>query len=150
MAKSFTSFLIGCAIEDKLINSVNDQVINYIPKLEENGFENVTVENLLQMTSALDFNESYANPFGNAATFYYGRNLEKSTLKLMLKKEPNETTEYVSGNTQLLGLVLDRVLKEKTISKYLEERLWKKLVWNLVQLGASIKRKMVLKRLFVV
>lgn len=127
MAKSFTSFLIGCAIEDKLINSVNDPVTNYIPELEENGFENVTIENLLQMTSGLDFNESYANPFGHAATFYYGRNLEKSTLKLKLKKEPNETTEYVSGNTQLLGLVLDRVLKEKTISKYLEEKLWKKV-----------------------
>jgi CubicO group peptidase (beta-lactamase class C family) len=127
MAKSFTSFLIGCAIEDKYIISVNDPVTAYIPELKKNGFENVTIENLLQMTSGLDFNESYTNPFGDAATFYYGRNLEKSTLKFKLKNKPNETTEYVSGNTQLLGLVLDRVLKEKTISQYLEEKLWEKI-----------------------
>jgi len=124
MAKSFTSFLIGCAIEDQYINSVNDKVSSYIPELKENGFDEVTIENLLQMTSGLDFNESYTNPFGHAATFYYGRNLRKSTLKLDLKSEPNQYTEYVSGNTQLLGLILDRVLEDKTISQYLEEKLW--------------------------
>jgi len=127
MAKSFTSFLVGCAIEDKLINSIDDPVTHYIPELKENGFEVVTIENLLQMTSGLDFNESYINPFGHAATFYYGRNLEKSSLKLKLKNKPNESTEYVSGNTQLLGLVLDRVLKEKSISQYLEDKLWKQI-----------------------
>lgn len=124
MAKSFTSFLIGCAIEDKYINSVDDAVTKYIPELKENGFENVTIKNLLQMTSGLDFKESYLNPFGHAATFYYGRNLEKSSLKLKLKNRPNKLTEYVSGNTQLLGVILARVLKERTISQYLEEKLW--------------------------
>lgn len=127
MAKSFTSFLIGCAIEDKYINSVNDPVTMYIPELKENGFENVTVENLLQMTSGLNFNESYFNPFGHAATFYYGRNVKKSSLKLKLKNKPSEVTDYVSGNTQLLGLILDNVLKDKTISQYLEEKLWKQI-----------------------
>ena len=124
MAKSFTSFLIGCAIEDGLINSVEDPVTDYLPELMENGFEAVSIKSILQMTSGLDFNESYINPFGHAATFYYGRNLEKTSLRLKLKNEPNVTTDYVSGNTQLLGLVLDRVLKEKTISQYLEEKLW--------------------------
>lgn len=127
MAKSFTSFLIGCAIEDNYISSVDDAVTKYIPELEKNGFDNVSIENLLQMTSGLNFNESYFNPFGHAATFYYGRNLEKSSLKLGLKNKPNESTDYTSGNTQLLGLLLDRVLKEKTISQYLEEKLWKQV-----------------------
>ena len=124
MAKSFTSFLIGCAIEDKYINSVKDPVTMYLPEMEENGFAKVTIENLLQMNSGLDFNESYGNPFGHAATFYYGRNLQKSTLKLKLKNKPNTVTDYVSGNTQILGQILDRVLPGKTISKYLEEKLW--------------------------
>lgn len=127
MAKSFTSFLVGCAIEDNYISSVDDLVTQYIPELKANGFEEVTIENLLQMTSGLDFKESYLNPFGHAATFYYGRNLAKSSLKLKLKNKPNKLTEYVSGNTQLLGLILDRVLKERTISQYLEEKLWKKV-----------------------
>lgn len=127
MAKSFTSFLIGCAIEDKYINSVDDPVTRYIPELKENGFEDVTIENLLQMTSGLDFNESYFNPFGHAATFYYGRNLKKSSLKLKLKNKPNEFSEYTSGSAQLLGFILDRALKGTTISDYLEEKLWKQV-----------------------
>ncbi len=127
MAKSFTSFLIGCALEDNLINFVNDPVSQYIPELKESGFDKVTIEQVLQMTSGLDFNESYWNPFGHAATFYYGRTLRKSTLKLDLKEEPGKQMDYVSGNTQILGLILDRVLKEKTVTQYLEEKLWKKV-----------------------
>lgn len=124
MAKSITSILIGCAIDDKLIQSVNDPVTRYIPELKENGFDQVTIEHLLQMTSGLDFNESYTNPFGDAATFYYGRNLRKAIGKMKLKSPPGERFEYVSGNTQLLGLVLERALKGKTISSYLEEKIW--------------------------
>ena len=127
MAKSITSILIGCAIDDKLIQSVNEPITNYIPELKENGFDKVTIEHLLQMTSGLDFNESYTNPFGDAATFYYGTNLRKAINKMKLKTEPGKQFEYVSGNTQLLGLVLERALKEKTITSYLEEKIWKPL-----------------------
>ncbi len=76
------------------------------------------------MTSALKFNESYFNPFGHAATFYYGRNLKRETYKLKLKGTPGQKTEYVSGNTQLLGSVLERALKGKTITQYFQEKLW--------------------------
>jgi CubicO group peptidase (beta-lactamase class C family) len=127
MAKSITSILIGCAIDDQLIKSVNEPVTNYIPELKENGFDKVTIEHLLQMTSGLKFNESYFNPFGDAATFYYGTNLRKAVKKMKLKSNPGKEFEYTSGTTQLLGLVLERALKEKTITSYLEERLWKPL-----------------------
>ncbi len=124
MAKSFTSILIGCAIDDKLITSIKEPITNYIPELKKNNFQKVTIEHLLQMTSGLDFNESYLNPFGHAASFYYGRNLRKEISKLKLENEPGEVAEYVSGNTQLLGLVLERALEDKTISKYFEEKIW--------------------------
>jgi CubicO group peptidase (beta-lactamase class C family) len=124
MAKSITSILIGCAIEDKRIQSVNEPVTNYIPELKENGFDSVTIENLLQMTSGLKFNESYSNPFGDAATFYYGIDLRKAINKMELKTGPGKQFEYVSGNTQILGLVLERALGKKTISAYLEEKIW--------------------------
>lgn len=127
MAKSVTSILIGCAIDDKLIQSINEPVTNYIPELKKQGFEKVTIEHLLQMTSGLDYNEGYTNPFGDVATFYYGTNLRKAIAKMKLKSEPGERFEYLSGNTQLLGLVLERALKDKSISDYLEERLWKPL-----------------------
>ncbi|WP_264790121.1 serine hydrolase domain-containing protein [Aureispira anguillae] len=124
MAKSITSILIGCAIEDGKIGSVNDPIINYIPELKKNGFENVTIKHLLQMTAGLKFNEGYTTPFGHAATFYYGLNLRRAIAKLKLKQEPGKSFDYVSGCTQLLGLVLERALEKKSITAYLQEKIW--------------------------
>jgi CubicO group peptidase (beta-lactamase class C family) len=124
MAKSVTSILIGCAIDEGLIKSVDEPITNYIPELKKNGFDKVTIKNLLQMTSGIKFNESYVNPFGDAASFYYGLNLRKEIGKMKLKTEPGKKFEYVSGNTQLLGLVLERSLKEKKITSYLQDKLW--------------------------
>lgn len=124
MAKSVTSILIGCAIDEGLIKSVDEPITNYIPELKKNGFDKVTIKHLLQMTSGIKFNESYVNPFGDAASFYYGLNLRKEIRKMKLKTEPGKKFEYMSGNTQLLGLVLERSLKEKTITSYLQEKIW--------------------------
>jgi CubicO group peptidase (beta-lactamase class C family) len=124
MAKSVTSILIGCAIDDALILSVEEPITVYIPELKENGFDKVTIKHLLQMTSGIKFNESYVNPFGDAASFYYGLNLRKEIRKMKLKREPGKKFEYVSGNTQLLGLVLERALNGKTVSTYLQEKIW--------------------------
>ena len=64
MAKSFISILVGCAIDDGLIESVHEPITNYIPELKEKGFEKVTIEHVLQMTSGMDYNEGYYNPSG--------------------------------------------------------------------------------------
>lgn len=124
MAKSVLSILIGIAIDEGLILSVDEPVTKYIPELKANGFDKVTVKHLLQMTSGLDYNEGYSNPFGDVATFYYGTKLRQEIPKMKLKQDPGEKFEYLSGNTQILGLVLERALKEQTISDYLEEKLW--------------------------
>lgn len=124
MAKAITSILIGCAIVDALIPSVDEPITKYIPELKKNGFDKVTIKHLLQMTSALDFSESYSNPFGEAASFYYGKNLKREISKLKLKGIPGQNFEYVSGNTQLLGLVLERALNGKTITQYFQEKIW--------------------------
>jgi CubicO group peptidase (beta-lactamase class C family) len=124
MAKSVTSILIGCAIDDGFIKSVEEPITNYIPELSKKGFEKVKIKHLLQMTSGIHFNESYINPFGDAAAFYYGLNLRKKMSKMKLDKEPGKEFNYISGNTQLLGLVLERALKNKTITSYLQDKLW--------------------------
>lgn len=127
MAKSFTSLLIGAAIEDGLIQSVDDPVTAYIPQMARNGFDKVTLRQLLQMTSGLQFNESYYSPAAEAAAFYYGRNLRKRTLALKISGKPGAAFDYTSGSTQILGLVLDRVLKGKTITEYFNEKVWGRL-----------------------
>ncbi|MGQ2985181.1 serine hydrolase domain-containing protein [Flavobacterium sp.] len=127
MAKSVTSILIGCAIDDGLIKSVDEPMVNYIPELDHDGMEKVTIAHLLNMKSGIKFNESYVNPFGDAATFYYGRNLRNAIKRRKPDNEPGKEYAYSSGDTQLLGLVLERALKGKTITAYLEEKLWKPL-----------------------
>lgn len=127
MAKSVTSILIGCAIDDGLIKSVDESVISYIPELKNDGMDKITIKNLLQMTSGIKYNESYSNPFGDAATDYYGRNLRKSLYNRKLENTPGTVFNYNSGDAQMLGLVLERALRGKTITAYLEEKIWKPL-----------------------
>ncbi|WP_408083682.1 serine hydrolase domain-containing protein [Flavobacterium rhizosphaerae] len=103
-------------------------MIKYIPELKDKeGMENLTIEHLLQMTSGVKFNESYINPFGDAATYYYGTNLRKAIYKRKLEAAPGTRFSYSSGDSQMLGLILSRALKDKTLTQYLEEKLWKPL-----------------------
>jgi len=127
MAKSVTSILIGCALEDGYIKSIDEPIITYIPELKNEEVGKVTIKELLNMRSGIKFNESYVNPFGDAATFYYGTNLRKAVYRRKLNVQPGSSFSYSSGDTQILGLVLERALKGKTLTAYLEEKLWKPL-----------------------
>lgn len=128
MAKSILSILIGAALEDGYISSVKDPITKYIPEMKDPGFQNISIENLLQMTSGIHFSESYLNPFGDAAAFYYGRNLNKKTYRINIETKPGTQFDYSSGSAQILGAVLAHALpKGTTISDYLEKRLWKPL-----------------------
>ncbi len=124
MAKSITSILIGCAIDDGLIRSDEDAITDYVKGFKDPKMSEVKIKHLLQMTSGIDFNESYVNPFGEAALFYYGRHLEKYCSRLKVKNTPGTQFNYVSGDTQLLGLLLKSVLKERSITYYLQEKIW--------------------------
>lgn len=127
VAKSFTSLLIGCALEDGLIQSIDEPVTNYVPELEKRGFDKVSIRNVLQMTSGIDFNEKYSNPFSDVARLYYDRNLRITVGKFKLKSNPGEKFAYNSGESQLLGLILERALKYKTITEYMQEKIWSPL-----------------------
>ena len=150
MAKSVVSMLIGTAIADGLIRDVQQPITDFIPELKANGFDAVTIEHVLQMTSGIDFQESYVNPFGTVAKFYYGRQLTKYTLDLKLKHPPGTKWEYVSGDTQLLGLLLERALRAKgdprTLTQYLSDRIWTPLgmehpsSWSIDHKGDGIEK----------
>ncbi len=132
MAKSITGILIGCAIADGYIRDIQQPVTDFIPEMRKNGWDRVTVEHVLQMTSGMDFNESYVNPFGPTAKFYYGRRLYKHIFNLKLKRQPGERFEYVSGGSQILGSILERAIRSKgdstrTVTAYLNEKLWSPL-----------------------
>ncbi|MEQ8702778.1 MAG: serine hydrolase [Phaeodactylibacter sp.] len=127
VAKSFVSALVGFAVQEGAIESVDDPVTRYLPELtaRDPRFNRLTIEHLLDMRSGLDYNEnSYFNPFAPVARDYYGRQLEKYTLERSeFAAEPDTYREYQSVNTQLLGLIVERATG-KTLPAYLEEKIW--------------------------
>lgn len=126
IAKSVTSTLIGCAMDDGYIQSVDEPVTDYIPELKINGFDKVTIKHLLQMTSGINFKE-YFDFYSSAPVYYYGRNIRQKLYKLTLKSAAGVKFEYASGNAELLGLILERALKTKTVTQYLQEKIWQPL-----------------------
>lgn len=127
MAKSYTSALIGAAIADGFIKSVEEPITQYLPELKDKkGFDKVTINHLLQMTSGIKANESYYNPFGQAAKLYYGRNLRIYLKKLKVDYPPGTKFAYRSVNTQLLGLILERA-SHQSVTQYMNEKIWSHL-----------------------
>lgn len=148
MAKSFTSALIGCAVADGLISSVDDKVVDYLPELQNRNLDGVTIRHVLQMTSGIKFNESYVNPFGDAAKYYYGRNLRRYVAHMKPARAPGTSFNYHSGNTQLLGVILDRVLKGKSVTSYLQEKIWTPLEMEFPASWSIDKRKNGMEKTF--
>jgi CubicO group peptidase (beta-lactamase class C family) len=126
-AKSYTSALVGAALADGYLKSVDETIITYLPELKsEKGFDKITIKHLLQMTSGIKANESYYNPFGQAAHLYYGRNMRAYIKRLKIDYEPGTQFAYRSINTQLLGLIVERATG-KQLTAYLNDRIWSKL-----------------------
>ncbi|MBU0486796.1 MAG: beta-lactamase family protein [Bacteroidetes bacterium] len=124
VAKSIVSALIGIAVSEGKIASIDQPVTDYLTEMKCADMKKVTIRHILNMESGIRFNEGYVNPFGHVAKFYYGRNLERYANKLKLKREPGEKYEYASGNTQLLAFVIEKATGKK-LAAYLEEKLWK-------------------------
>jgi len=125
MAKSIVSLLIGIAIDDGLITSVNDPVSKYLPEFADKKYE-ITIRDLLTMGSGLKWNESYFNPFSVTTKAYYGIHVNELALKAKSIKPPAEVFEYITANPQLLSIILKRVTNI-SISEYASEKLWKPL-----------------------
>jgi CubicO group peptidase (beta-lactamase class C family) len=132
MAKSFISFLIGAAIDEGLISSINDPMTKYLPELKDRDprFERITIRNLLEMRSGLKYNTSFIPgtsihaPWHDEAIGYYHPNVRKLLLKKVdIASEPGKDFQYCNYNTSYLGLIIERV-SSKTVSKYMEEKLW--------------------------
>lgn len=126
VAKSFTSALVGIAIDEGFIKSVDDPLSKYIPELPQNPYAAISIRDLLDMRSGLKYEENYINPFGHVAKSYYGTNLKKSISKLKAYAAAGSEFDYISVNTQLLGWAVENAVGKK-LNVYLEEKIWKPL-----------------------
>jgi CubicO group peptidase (beta-lactamase class C family) len=123
MAKSIVSLLIGAAIREGKIQSVNDAVGKYLPEFAYGDKAAVRIVDLLTMSSGTDWYESYANPLSITTEAYYGSDLYTTATKVKMKDAPGTVHYYKSGDTQLLGLILEKATG-KTLSDYAAEKLW--------------------------
>jgi CubicO group peptidase (beta-lactamase class C family) len=125
-AKSFTSALIMAAVADGLIASVNDPVIQYIPEIAGRGFDELTIRDLLLMSTGIRYIEkSYPSPFGDDALTYYSPDLRRTALRVRASDASvGEAWHYNNYYPLLEGLILERVTG-MSVAEYLQERFWK-------------------------
>ncbi len=123
MAKSITSLLIGVALKEGKIGSLQDPVSKYLPEFAEGEKAKIKIVDLLTMSSGSDWNESYMNLFSVTSEAYYGSDVYKTATGVKSVVAPGSLHKYKSGDTQLLGLILQKATGE-TLSAYASEKLW--------------------------
>ena len=129
VAKSVTSTLVGAAIADGKIRSINDPVTQYIPDLKGSAYEGVTVRQMLMMSSGVQWNEDYVDPNSDVAkagdkVTEKGVNPMVSYLrKLPRDKAPGTTWHYNTGETDLVGVLVSKATG-KGLAEYASEKIW--------------------------
>ena len=149
VAKSFTSTLVGAAVKDGYIKSLEDKVSTYIPGLRGSVYDDVTVRQLLTMTSGVKWNEDYTDRNSDVALFDRhqsepGEDMTVSYMKRLPREAPAGTKwVYKTGETNLIGVLVSSATG-KTLSAYLSEKLWKpfgmegEAIWMLGRTGHEI------------
>lgn len=128
ITKTYTSLLILKAVEDGLIASIDDPVKKYIPELNLEQKETLTLRHLASMSAGLYWDEWSHKPYSLITKLNFYQDLEKFTIEDMYAiGEPGKVQHYNSGATQMLGTVLKRVLGKKSITDYLSEKIWQPL-----------------------
>ncbi len=124
MAKSVVGVLTGIAIKNGHIKSVDDPVFHYLPQYEAELGKKMTIRHLLTMSSGINFDESYINPFSFPARANYGDNLELLLRNYDVTEEPGKSFNYQSGGTQVLAFALKSATRS-SLAEYASTHLWK-------------------------
>jgi CubicO group peptidase (beta-lactamase class C family) len=129
VAKSFTSTLVGAAIKDGYIKNLDDKVSVYIPEMKGSPYDDVSVKQLLTMTSGVRWNEDYEDPKSDVALFNEhksapGVDVTVSYMRTLKRDAPAGTKwVYKTGETNLIGVLVSKATK-KPLAEYLSEKIW--------------------------
>jgi CubicO group peptidase (beta-lactamase class C family) len=129
IAKSVTSTLLGAAIKDGYIKSVDEYVTHYIPALKGSAYDSVTIRQLLTMTTGVRWTEIYTDPNADIVKFYNqpvepGMDATVSYMRgLPREAEPGKKWVYKTGETHLLGVLVSAATGQ-TLSQYLSSKIW--------------------------
>lgn len=129
VAKSVASMLVGVALKNGDIKSMDDPLAMYIPEFKGKDYGKVTVRQLLAMTSGIDWNEDYVDPNSDVAQMYQkpcvGQEAHILTYMkdMKLKHQPGEVWNYSTGETDLVGILIQKA-SGKSLAAYLSEHIW--------------------------
>jgi CubicO group peptidase (beta-lactamase class C family) len=129
VAKSLTSTLVGAAIKDGLIKSIDDKVTVYIPEMKGSAYDDVSIAQLLSMTSGVKWNEDYGDRNSDVARFNEHRpepgvDATVSYMRTLPREAPaGSKWVYKTGETNLIGVLVSKATKKK-LSDYLSEKIW--------------------------
>jgi CubicO group peptidase (beta-lactamase class C family) len=148
VAKSITSTLVGAALRDGSIRSMDDKVSDYIPEMKGSAYDDVSIRQLLTMTSGVKWNEDYADPKSDVAQFNNHKPEEGvdalvSYMRKLPREVPPARAGYSTGETNLVGILVSRATK-KPLANYLSEKIWvpagmeQKATWILSKTGQEI------------
>ena len=127
VAKSYISALIGIAVDEGQIESIEEPITKYVPKLAGSAYDGVRIKDILQMSSGARWNEDYSdsesdiNRFGKI--FAIGGSVNDFAATLQREMEPGTVYHYNSIDTQVLGMLLVNATG-KSITEYMIEKLW--------------------------
>jgi CubicO group peptidase (beta-lactamase class C family) len=143
VAKSIVSMLIGAAIKDGFIGSVDDKVTDYLPSLKGSSYDQSSIANILQMASGVEWNEDYADPESDVATASWDTLALYEYLRHKPRdQKPGEVFNYNTAETNLAGTLLRSAIGNN-LSTYLSEKIWKPFgmefdgSWNLTESGGG-------------
>ena len=141
VAKSFVATLVGIAWQEGLIEHLEDPISRYVPALAGSGFDGVPITDVLQMASGIAFTESYTDKSADSyrmfdEMFMFFRPMTSVIRDYGVRHPPGQQFDYVSINTQALGLLVEAV-SGMSLSAYLEQKLWQPM-------GASADAKWLL------
>ena len=149
VAKSFTSTLVGAALRDGFIKSLDDKVSTYIPDMKGSAYDDVSVRQLLTMTSGVRWSEDYADPNSDVAKFNNHRpEAGVDALVSYMRKLPRDVPAgtrwlYSTGETNLVGVLVSQAT-QKPLADYLAEKIWQPVgmehqaTWLLSKTGQEI------------
>ena len=120
VAKSLVAAMLGKAIFEGHIKSLEQPVADFFPQFDKR----LKLQHLVSMSSGLNWKEDYYNPFSMTVKSYLVEDLRKMILKLKVVEDPGEEFKYLSGNTQLLAMVLEKATG-KNVADYMSDSFWK-------------------------
>ncbi|WP_423820349.1 serine hydrolase [Salinimicrobium sp. TIG7-5_MAKvit] len=120
VAKSLVAAMLGKAIFEGNIKSLDQPVADFFPQFDER----LKLRHLVSMSSGLNWDEDYYNPFSMTIRAYLDDNIRQIVMDLEVVEEPGKDFKYLSGNTLLLAMVLEKATG-KNVSEYLSESYWK-------------------------